>query len=110
MRIITKTEEILQIPIRWKREYCRNGEWKEPKKELMHKEISDAIKNIHDIDKLEQTINDIIGNRSWTELPRCSECKSRTNKLIRFLTDRSQDHHFLCSVCMDEYAELLRDA
>ena len=94
MRLITKEMRVKGVAERWKRNYLRDGKWYETYSgdtEIVYKKLLKATS--------EKEVNDIIGNKSWTEL-HCDDCKKEVDAVVQ-LGDEPDYESATANICFD---------
>ena len=99
MHKITRQTQANAASIRWKRQYPHD-------KNNVQARL-DALGPIKDPDEVDR----IIGNKSWTELPMCSECGKRSNEFVIEVgeePDYESDTAWLCPACIRKLCRLTK--
>ena len=97
MQKITRQTQANAASIRWKKQYPND-------KDGIQK-LLDALGPIKDHDKVDQ----IIGNRSWTEIPICSECGTRNGEFVVMVGEEPDYESYtawLCPSCIRKLCDL----
>ena len=102
MITISKKEKIELIPYRWKQQYCNKDVW------MYGADKIDIYKKLSQTNPLtEELVNQIIGNKSWTENI-CDECGKDSDVLIQL----GQELYYesatacICKDCLDKAIKL----
>lgn len=91
---ILKKDKINNIADRWKRAYFLNGKWEYGEDKV---DIYNKLLNINPL--TESVINEIIGNKSWTNNV-CNECGEDVNVLIQIGQDPDYESATAC-ICLN---------
>ena len=103
MKLITIKSQVLGVRDRWKRQYPNaKGEKLEILKKL--KKLDLNIATPEDLEK-------IIGNSSWAESSRCSECDKYYNEIIELgeEPDCESATAWICKDCLQKALKLFKE-
>jgi len=103
MEVYTKRQQIQDVPEQFKSTYFRRGSWMQISAgsgdtEEMYHSIVAAVEAGGDA--VEDAIESIIGNRSWTRLA-CDECELDKDAVVIFDPD-GEDMFYLCASCLQK--------
>ena len=103
MEVYTKRQQTQDVPKRFRTTYYNNGSWRHisvgsgDTEEIYHSIVA-AIEAGGDA--VEDAIESIIGNRSWTQLA-CDECGLDKDAVVIFDPD-GEDMFYLCASCLQK--------
>lgn len=97
MKLITRQVMANNVAKGWSGQYFsqKKGWLKGPIKDP--KEVYDRLVELGDNPNPDD-VDKVIGNGTWTSVPRCDECLQRTEAVVRFGADPDE---YLVSVCFD---------
>lgn len=101
MNLVTKQILIDEVCFRWAQQYYTNGEWRYgyDKEDIYHKLQSLGDK------KTEESIAEVIGNSSWTQLI-CNECNRDSERVV--VMSCEEYAFYLCLKCINKAGKLLK--
>ncbi|HCH9337326.1 TPA: hypothetical protein PNO69_004522 [Salmonella enterica] len=101
MNILTKQHLIDVVCDRWLKQYYYNGEWRYGynKEDTYYKLQSLGDK------KTEESITEVIGNSSWTQLI-CNECNRDNERVV--VMSCEEYSLYLCLKCINKAGKLLK--
>lgn len=104
-QLITSQSLADEVHIRWRNQYknYRGGGYGRDKGEILRE--LEALPLPRDVQK----VNEIIGNKSWTEVPACDACERRNPPFVVIVgqePDYESPTAYLCGACVAEAAAL----
>lgn len=90
MKIITERVLIKEVAKRWKEQYPNSEQDIYQKLKLLNKETATA-----------KDVENIIGNSSWTNIPRCDECGQETEIVIQLGEEPDYESSTIVIICED---------
>lgn len=106
MRLITQRDLIRKVAKLWDLQYPPvNYYYSDGSKAI----ISKALNGLNLETASAQAVNQIIGNDSWTDIPKCSECKTRPNDAVLQVgeePDYESKTAYLCQECARKAGEV----
>lgn len=108
MCVITRRDIIRQVPAQFERQYGHARAISSWKGNVTHGEMIDALNALDTETCTAEAVNEIIGNKSWTD-NECDVCGENKDALLRMGDEPDYEAHWwdICGDCLSKASDFL---